>query len=248
MSTRGNGLALRLLGGFSLTMGGCDLALAPRAERLIAFLALRDGVPRDLVAFRLWAEHTEEQAGACLRSTLWRLPKPDGRALIRADSGQLRLSGQVDTDVRRVRRMLEGWQPDQEPPTGVDSGTLSTDLLPSWYDDWLIIERERHHQLRLHSLERLSRWHLSRATFADAIEAGLQAVAGDPLRESAHRCLVQAHLCEGNLSEALRQTRTYLDLLREAGLPVRLSAQMEALTGASDAWHHAPSSDSHARQ
>lgn len=232
---------MRLLGRFTLTHGDDEFGLAPRAERLIAFLALRDGAARDLVAFKLWADCSDEQAHACLRSTLWRLPKPGGHCLVQAMSGQLRLSPDVDIDVRRLRRLVEHWQPDARPSDGVDSSTLSTDLLPSWYDDWLVIERERHHQLRLHSLERLSCWHVSQGAFTDAIEAGLQAVAGDPLRESAHRCLVQAHLGEGNLSEAVRQTRTYLSFLQEAGLPGQLSVQLEALIATSNRWHQVPS-------
>ncbi|MGH8905015.1 MAG: hypothetical protein ACRD0K_00470 [Egibacteraceae bacterium] len=33
--------------------------------------------------------------------------------------------------------------------------SLAGDLLPDWYDDWVLIERERFHQLRLHALEAL---------------------------------------------------------------------------------------------
>ena len=42
-----------------------------------------------------------------------------------------------------------------------------------------------------------------------AIEAALAAVTVEPLRESAHRAVVQAHLREGNLAEALRQYEAY---------------------------------------
>src|SRR6266700_2866149 len=32
---------------------------------------------------------------------------------------------------------------------------LSADLLPDWYDDWLLLEQERFRQLRMHALEAL---------------------------------------------------------------------------------------------
>src|SRR2546428_362006 len=50
---------------------------------------------------------------------------------------------------------------------------------------------------------------------AAAIAAGLAAVAAEPLRESSHRVLVEAHLSEGNQAEALRQYLHYRDLLRD---------------------------------
>ena len=236
MGVRTGGLELRLLGGFTLIYGSAAVALPSRSERLLAFLALRDGVPRDTVAFRLWPDTSEERAHACLRSTLWRLPKPGGTSVVSCDAGRLHLSRAVVIDLHRLQALIADWAPATPPPDAVCRRALHADLLPFWYDDWLLIERESHRQLRLHTLERLSSWHSAQAAYPEAIEAGLQAVAGDPLRESAHRCLVRAHLCEGNLSEAIRQTRTYLNLLAEAGLPARLSPQMEQLTLGYDGW------------
>jgi DNA-binding SARP family transcriptional activator len=102
-------------------------------------------------------------------------------------------------------------------------------LLPSWYDDWLLIDRERQRQIRLHALERMSAWYVSAERFDSAIEAALQAIAGDPLRESAHRCLIRAHLAEGNVSEARRQVQSYAALLADAGIPAKLSSRMREL-------------------
>jgi DNA-binding SARP family transcriptional activator len=93
------------------------------------------------------------------------------------------------------------------------------DLLPGWYDDWALIERERLRQRTLHALEALSK-HLSRAgRFADAVEAAILAVTAEPLRESAQRVLIEAHLAEGNLVEARRGYQAYRDLVnRELGV------------------------------
>lgn len=238
-------LELRLLGGFALIRQRSEVVLAPQSERLLALLALRERVPRDTVAFRLWPEASEEKAHACLRSTLWRLPKPGGEVLVRGGVGRLYLNDCVFTDVEYVQAVVTAWATASPPPDGVRTCALRSDLLPSWYDDWLLIDRERHRQLRLHALERLSTWHTNHGAYAEAIEAGLEAVAGDPLRESAHRCLVRAHLGEGNVSEAIRQTRVYLDLVAEAGLPARLSPQLEELlapttAGLRQRGHHSP--------
>ena len=82
---------------------------------------------------------------------------------------------------------------------------LSEDLLPGWSDEWLVVERERYRQLRLHALDKLCLLHAEAGRFALAIIAGLASVSSDPTRESAHRALMRAHLLEGNPSEAVRQ-------------------------------------------
>ncbi|MCX2946940.1 AfsR/SARP family transcriptional regulator [Lentzea sp. NEAU-D7] len=70
-------------------------------------------------------------------------------------------------------------------------------------------------------------WSAVVAVAAAAVQAGartagvarLAAVQTDPLRESAHRTLVQLHLADGNPAQALRQYQTYRALLRaELGL------------------------------
>jgi DNA-binding SARP family transcriptional activator len=66
----------------------------------------------------------------------------------------------------------------------------------------------------LHALEMLSRRLVSVGRFADAIEAALTAIGADPLRESAQRALIEAHVAEANWVEALRTFESYRDLLR----------------------------------
>ena len=46
------------------------------------------------------------------------------------------------------------------------------------------------------------------------VEAGLVAVSGEALRESAHRVLIRAYLKEGNRGEAIRQYEACRQVLR----------------------------------
>jgi DNA-binding SARP family transcriptional activator len=62
----------------------------------------------------------------------------------------------------------------------------------------------------------------------EAVEAGLAVVSAEPLRESAHRALISAHLAEGNRGEAIRQFERYADLIR-AELGLRPSAEIASL-------------------
>jgi DNA-binding SARP family transcriptional activator len=206
---------LGLIGGFELRCGGAPVPLPLTAQRLVAFLALQPRpVTRLYVACTLWLDSGEEQAKGCLRSALWRTQR-SGLELVRTAGGHLSLDPDLELDVAHVtelaHRALEGpgVLRDDEVHALADAG----DLLPDWYDDWLAIERERLRQLRLHALEATCERLAGTRRFGAAVEAGLSAVATEPLRESAHRALIRVHLAEGNLGEALRQYESYRSLL-----------------------------------
>jgi DNA-binding SARP family transcriptional activator len=78
------------------------------------------------------------------------------------------------------------------------------DLLPDWEDEWLLADRERLRQMRLHVLEAVAEQLTGRGSFGLAMEAALAALRMDSLRESAHRTVISIHLAEGNISDARR--------------------------------------------
>jgi DNA-binding SARP family transcriptional activator len=207
---------LGLLRGFELRRGGGLVDLPLSAQRVIAFLALHDRpLQRLYVAGNLWLDSSEERANASLRTALWRLGRPSCQ-LVESSTTHLALAPHVAVDVRDARdaaqRLIEHTE-----PTNASVRTLygAGELLPDWYDDWVLIERERFRQLRLHALERLCEEHTAAGRFAEAAEAGLAAVEGEVLRESAHRVLIKLYLAEGNLGEALRQYRFFRGVLNE---------------------------------
>ena len=65
---------------------------------------------------------------------------------------------------------------------------------------------------------------------ADAIQAALAAIRLEPLRETAHRTLIEIHLAEGNWSEACRQYQRCRRLLQDE-LGVEPSDSMRLLLG-----------------
>lgn len=223
-------LGLQLMSGFALVRDGVPVEVQPRGQRLLALLALRDEpLARGHVAAALWLDSDEEQALASLRSTLWRLNQ-DGQVVVAGRSGQLWLHERMTVDVLamvgQARRITEG----DGPVAGGDDAVvpLRGELLPGWWDDWVVSEREWLRQLQLHALERLAQRLGAAGRYTRALEAGLAAIAAEPLRESAHRTVVALHLAEGNRSEALRQYRACERLL-DAELAVPPSEQMRRL-------------------
>ena len=208
---------LSLLGGFELRCTGQDVAVSRIGQRLLALLALQ-GRPleRLWVAGTLWLDAPEERAGASLRSALWRLPQPGGTAVVEASATHLRLARDLAVDTRELVALAERLEsPDGCGDHRPEPAALARDLLPDWYEDWVVLERERFRQLRLHALEALCARLTEAGRFGAAVQAGLAAVSGEPLRESAHRTLIQAHLAEGNPGEAVRQYHLYRRLLAD---------------------------------
>jgi DNA-binding SARP family transcriptional activator len=206
---------LSLLGGFDLRLHGESVELPRSAQRLISFLALHPrALMRGFVAGRLSTEASESQASSSLRSILWRLRAHT--AVVHATSTHLSLAPWVEVDVAVCTELVRRLLSDSTPPQPADVLALSQagELLPDWYDDWLIVERERMRQRCLHSLEAACDRLTAAGRYAEALEAGLAAVAMEPLRESGHAIVMHAHLAEGNLVEASRQYEQLRDLLR----------------------------------
>ena len=125
----------------------------------------------------------------------------------------LRLAPRVRVDLREAESLARSELAGRS--SGVPRQSLTLDLLPDWYDDWVLLERERFRQLRLRALESRCTRLTAAGRLDEALEAGLLALAGEPLRESAHRALVRLHLAEGNAAEAVRQFRLCRRLLLE---------------------------------
>jgi DNA-binding SARP family transcriptional activator len=221
---------LRLLNAFGLNSDGASVSLPMSAQRLVAFVALHNRpLLRPYVAGSLWLDTPDERAAANLRSALWRINRLS-RPLIEAAGQQLRLRADVRVDFHDAERLAldevhnraeaRHEEPDVEPFVG--------DLLPDWYEDWVLIERERFRQLRLRALEAVCDRLARAGRLGEALDAGLLSVAGEPLRESAHRALVRVHLADGNAGEAIRQYRLCRRLLHDQ-LGIEPSERMREL-------------------
>ena len=208
---------VHLLAGLYVTVGTWRQEVPEGSKQLLAYVALRRRrVERRQVAGTLWPFGDEERAAGNLRSALWRLRRAGINVLV-ADKWSLALHSHVIVDLHVMdqwaTRLIEGTAFGYDlaiSPSVADA----LDLLPGWYDDWALAERERIRQRLLHALEALSARLTSLGRFANAVDAALLAVSAEPLRESAQRTLIEAHVAEGNLTEARRSFLAYCALVR----------------------------------
>ena len=220
---------LRLVNGFELRRNGRTVPLPLTAQRLLAFLAFQERpVQRVYVAGKLWMDTGEERASGSLRSAIWRVKQADD-GLIRTPDTRLGLDPKVEVDVTSDVALARALIAGAAAPANGRLEALRGEILPDWYDDWLLMEREVHRQLRLHALEAVAGRYAEAARFGEAADAALSAIACEPLRESAHRTLLRVYLAEGNPSEAARHAGLYRELVERIGLEP--SEQFEELAG-----------------
>lgn len=211
------GLRVSLLNGFRLYRYSEVVTIPLCAQRLVAFLALHDHpLTRVQVAGTLWPDTPERRSNGSLRSTLWRVSQP-ARELVRSSRRDVQLDASVSVDVREASAVARHVLDDHDNDDVDLSPELTEpgDLLMGWYEDWVILERERFRQLRLRALEVLCQRLTEEGRYAEAVQAGSAAVMTEPLRETARRVVIQACLAEGNYAEALQQYRSYRRALHD---------------------------------
>ncbi|MEV4227887.1 bacterial transcriptional activator domain-containing protein [Streptomyces bobili] len=213
---------LHLFGDPCVTVGTRIMEVPRSCQRLVVFVALRQcRVGRVHVAGTLWPVKEEARAGGNLRSVLWRLNRMNV-PLLDSDKNGFLIRDEVVVDTHAVKawasHVIDGSATPAELRT-VPDNLDALELLPGWYDDWALIERERLRQRLLHALEAQSRQLSTLGLHAQAVEGAIVAVGAEPLRESAQRVLAEAHLAAGNRIEACRCLRFYAQLLaRELGV------------------------------
>ena len=208
---------LSLLGAWRLTDPDRTVDMGSNGQRLYALLALRGRCDRPYLSGMLWPDCSDAHALGNLRATLSRLHRRGRTGPLESCNGVLALRPDVHVDVHELVTTATAVLDERPLPAGRSTLRRLTgdDLLVGWYDDWVLLERERLRQLRLHALETLSDRLLRAGLTSAAAEAALEAVTLEPLRESAHGALIRAHLAEGNRVEAVRQLGQLRQLLRQ---------------------------------
>ncbi|HEX7312109.1 MAG TPA: BTAD domain-containing putative transcriptional regulator [Gaiellaceae bacterium] len=213
---------LVLMDGFSLRSGGAVRHLSASAQRLVALVALQGrSVPRQRAAFTLWPDASEAHAYGSLRTALFRLRAVCPDASVLECGSEFELSASVGVDARRAYELaarLESSGARNGDAKELELLLAGGELLPDWYDDWVLVERERFHEVRLRALETLCESHLASGDVASAIGCASAAVRADPLRETSRRMLIRSLLVEGNRAEALAHHRQFRQVLQPLGL------------------------------
>ncbi len=207
---------LSLLQSWQLRRGTDEVRLLSRQQRLVTALAIHGARRRSYLSGLLWPENSDSRALESLRVSV-HLVSRQAPGLLKIDGPILALSELVDVDLYQVRARIR-----QLREEGLDGNVSSclhqlrhADLLPDWYDDWVLFEQSRLRQDRLHAFHIIARELLARCAYADAVEALEAALELEPLYESAVGMLIQAEMQQGNNAAAFQAYERYRRKLRE---------------------------------
>jgi ABC-type oligopeptide transport system substrate-binding subunit/DNA-binding SARP family transcriptional activator len=225
-------LEVRLLGKFEICVDGRPVEVPLRAARsLLAYLLLNAGTDqrREQVAGLIWPDMTDAKAKDNLRHTLWVIRKALGNRdyLLANDlsvSFNATLDYWLDTALLNRKTTDDISADDLLATVSVYGGGL----LPGFYDDWIVLERERLQAvferkmaLLLDKLVEAQRW-------PEVLEWGERWIALGQVPEPAYRALMSAHAgLEDNASVATVYQRCIEALKNELG--VEPAAQTRAL-------------------
>lgn len=221
---------MNLVEEFALLAGGRQLPILHVAERVLCCLALANRpVARSRLAGTLWPDSTDDGASKSLRTALWRVRQVHC-SLVDISGERLWLNPTVEVDISQLtdlaQRLIDA--PDDDALSQAHLLVNHVELLPDWDEEWIVANRERYRLARLAALENAACALLERGTAGPALFAALAAVRTEPLRESARRIVMRAHLAQGNKVEAIQEHHRYRRLLR-AEFGVDPSVEMEEL-------------------
>jgi len=196
---------------------------ATKDQELLSYLLIHRDRPhsREALASLLWGDTSTEKSKKYLRQALWHL-----HAALNCDSGNTSDVLMVDhdwlslnpcsnlwTDVADFERAfsaaegIPGRQLDAEKALLLkDAVTLyNDDLLPGYYQDWILFERERLQNMYLLMLDKLIVYLQFRGEYEVAQGYGATILRYDPARERTHRQLMHLYSLAGDRTSALRQ-------------------------------------------
>lgn len=222
-------LRILCLGQFRVETGIQPIEIPSRpAQSLFAYLTLNAGRVhrREMLAGLLWPDSSDENARGYLRQGLWRIRKALESAGVpwqdyfqideisvsyKIDSGAF-----IDAEFLLQQKTGEDWSIEElEERVQIYTG----ELLPGFYDEWTILERERLKSAYDQKMRLLLNQFESAARWDDLLEWSERWVAMGHIPEPAYRALMIAHAVQGDTTGVtIAFQRCKKNLLEELGV------------------------------
>ena len=226
-------LQVRVIGTFDIQCDGTPITLSSRAaQSLFAYLILTAGTAhrREKLGGMFWPDTSERKARAYLRNEMWRIRKA---LAIQSNEEYLHLddicvcfipSAEYWMDFKELANLNESASIDQ---LMAALSHCQGELLPGFYDEWILLEREHCRAIYeqkiarlLDLLERERRWQ-------ETVEWAERWIALGQGPEAAYRFLIGAYDALGDRTKVASTYQQCLQALRE--LDLEPSEQTRAL-------------------
>lgn len=183
---------------------------------LLGVLAVEPGKTwnRNAICEILWPLEDPEIARTRLRQAVAALRRALGESteLLDADRVDLRLRGEVDSDVAAFERLVKRARAGAEGSERAEllaraAAMVREDFLPGFPDDWATTLREHYRAARLEAMESAATLYAELGQRTEAIDAYAAILRFDPLREDVARRLMVQYVEAGLGPNALRVYR-----------------------------------------
>jgi non-specific serine/threonine protein kinase len=217
-------LEVRLLGKFEASHNGKTIAITSRpAQSLFAYLILSAGTAhrREKLAGLLWPDSLEETAQDNLRHALWRVRKAlesaSSTRFLRADDLSIGFEKSLDywVDAAALEHLNEKTSADQLMTV---LSEYQGELLPGFYDEWVVLEREHLHSIIEHHMARLLSLLQEQNRWLDILDWGERWIRLGQKPEPAYQALMAAHAAKGDMSKVAAAYERCVKSLREFGI------------------------------
>lgn len=211
-------LKVYLLGQFNVVRNDEVVEIPSRpAQSLLAYLMLTAGTAhrREKLAGLLWPEASEENARSNLRHALWRLRKAIGSEYFITDkiSAAFYADSEYWLDAKLLARQVEE---KTSPRELVDTVSVyGGELLPGFYDDWVVLERERFRALYEKKVQMVLDWMIEEERWTEVLEWGERWIAMGYAPEPAYRALMFAYCGLGDTAGMAAAYSRCVKALRE---------------------------------
>ena len=248
-------IMLNILGAPTVSYAGQRLTFRNRkALALLIYLALEPGChSRDRLSALFWPDVDQAHSRMLLRGAIAWLRRAlaaagaDPAHVLIVEQDRLRLdSAALDLDLAAIERAdTDALTPirDERPDTRHAMHATLTAVVNAYhgdflqgfsiadaplFDEWVSIQREHCHRQMHQIFDRLTQLLCADGEWREAIDIATRWVAHDPLHETAHQRLMQAHAAVGDRAAALQVYQRCRALL-EAELGLAPSAETAAL-------------------
>jgi WD40 repeat protein/DNA-binding SARP family transcriptional activator len=210
-------LEIRLLGQFNLRLDDQTVEIPSRpAQSLLAFLILNAGIRhrRERLAGLLWPDIPEEDARRNLRRALWHIRKAiKEQALLQTDDISIAFEASADVwvDTFALTHPIKGDATVEDLTQSVS--VYISELLPGFYDEWIVLERERLQVIFEQRMKLLLERLLEARDWDSVLQWGEYWVNQGGAAEPAYQALMQAYAGQGDQSGVARTFQRCVDTL-----------------------------------
>ena len=202
-------LEVRLLGQFFINLDSASIQINSRpAQSLLSYLLINSGKSfrREKLAGLLWPETSDANARNNLRQAIWRVRKSletnnsESQPFFLVDDLTVAFNADANFSLDVVR--LEAKVEDETPLVELIEivSLYEGELLPGFYDDWIILERERLQSLFETRMDLLINRLVKMQNWSEVIEWSERWIASGSVPEPAYRNLMIAHAGRGAMS------------------------------------------------